>query len=55
MLEVCTLLPSSEIYCPDTYVIFDKEIQNRMEIIGEYYAEDPILGGRIIKLLNYLL
>lgn len=41
MCEVATMTPSAEVYCPETYNIFDLEIQNRLELIEELYP-DPL-------------
>ncbi len=39
-MKVCTLMHSSDIYCPDTYSIFHLEIQKRLQIIEEYYSHE---------------
>lgn len=40
MCEVCSLVSSNEIYCPETYSIFDLEIQNRYKIIDDLYGKE---------------
>ena len=43
MCEVGTMTPSAEVYCPDTYNIFDLEIQNRLQLIQELYPDPEVM------------
>lgn len=59
MCEVCTLSSSNDIYCPDTYNIFDLEIQNRIELVKEIYGGQDnakncfIIVSMLKELLEY--
>ena len=51
LLEVCTLLPSSECYDLDNYDILDSVIAQRLAIVEEHYSEKV---ARIIgNMLDY--
>ncbi len=38
LLEVCTLLPSSECYDPENYDILDSVIAQRLAIVEDHYS-----------------